>query len=191
MLRSAQYTHSRGIINSAGAKALVAGQFICVPNRHIKSNFLPSMKSNFLSSNCLSSNPSRPAEPDFRNRAKWTCLPLPKGRRKKGVMKRTSKRFPALLRVGSNLIPVVMTMVIALGWWQPAYAVCPGVTVPEGFDCQVFVDPAGIRGAVTGMTFDSLGNLYTTGFNQTITVVPAQRHNVICHCPRWAERRVP
>ena len=83
-------------------------------------------------------------------------------------MKRTSKRFPALLRVGSNLIPVVMTMVIALGWWQPASAACPGVTVPVGFDCQVFVDPAEIGGAVTGMTFDSLGNLYyTTGFNQS------------------------
>ena len=91
-------------------------------------------------------------------------------------MKRTSKRFPALLRVGSNLIPVVMTMVIALGWWQPASAACPGVTVPVGFDCQVFVDPAEIGGAVTGMTFDSLGNLYyTTGFYQSDSAALAPR----------------
>jgi hypothetical protein len=95
---------------------------------------------------------------------------------KEGRHETYKQRFPALLRVGSNLIPVVMTMVIALGWWQPASAACPGVTVPVGFDCQVFVDPAEIGGAVTGMTFDSLGNLYyTTGFNQTIRVFGIQR----------------
>ena len=82
-------------------------------------------------------------------------------------------KIPRKMRV-MLAISLAAVTILVLGQVQPAHSQvsCSGVTVPIGFDCTVFVDPAGIGFGSTGVTFDSVGNLYyTTGLNQTIKVV--------------------